>query len=173
MSLPHPSWILLIALSSAGSASAQAAAAATTMPERGQWVHVDKSDRVLRLMQGEKEVARFRIALGRQPVGQKRQEGDNRTPEGRYLLDDRNPNSGYFKSIHISYPTAEQRRQAKAGGMDPGGLVMIHGQKNGYGGLAAITQRFDWTYGCIALDNTDMQTLWDTLKLPVPIRIDP
>ncbi len=172
MHLLHPSFLLFV-LSFTNTVSAQAAAPAMVPPERGQWVHVDKSDRLLRLMQDEKEVARLRIALGRQPVGQKRQEGDNRTPEGRYLLDYRNPNSGYFKSIHISYPTAEQRRQAKARSMDPGGLVMIHGQKNGFGGLAAITQRFDWTCGCIALDNTDMQTLWDALELPVPIRIDP
>lgn len=172
MRLLHPSFLLIV-LSSTHTASAQTTAPATVPLERGQWVHVDKSDRLLRLMQDEKEVARFRIALGRQPVGQKQQEGDMRTPEGRYLLDYRNPNSGYFKSIHISYPTVQQRRQAEARGVSPGGLVMIHGQPNGYGSLAAVTQRFDWTYGCIALDNTAMQTLWDTLKLPVPIRIDP
>lgn len=165
----RPCWLLLMGLLLATAASAQPASPS----ERGQWVHVDKSDRVLRLMQDDKELARFRIALGRQPVGQKQREGDNRTPEGRYMLDYRNPRSGYFKSIHISYPTAAQRRQAEARGVDPGGLVMIHGQKNGFGNAAAITQRFDWTYGCIALDNDDMQTLWDALKLPVPIHIDP
>src|SRR5690606_20762564 len=97
-----------------------------------------------------------RIALGGNPVGHKQQEGDQRTPEGRYVLDYRKPDSAYFRALHVSYPNAADAAAAKARGVSPGGLIMIHGQRNGFGWAAAATQRVDWTDGCIALSNEDM-----------------
>lgn len=118
-------------------------------------------------------VATFRIALGDAPLGHKQREGDERTPEGRYMLDWKKADSAYFRSIHISYPNADDRRRARAQGVPPGGAIMVHGQPNGWAHLEALTQRRDWTDGCIALTNADMQVLWDRVRVPVPIEIVP
>jgi murein L,D-transpeptidase YafK len=114
-------------------------------------VVVKKSESRLYLMRGNTPVASFRVALGAEPHGHKRQAGDERTPEGRYVLDTRNPTSRFHKSIHISYPNANDIAAAKARGENPGGAIMIHGQKNGFGWLSPVLQRFNWTDGCIAL----------------------
>src|SRR4051794_16657683 len=96
-------------------------------------VRVEKAQRQLQLVGGGKVLRSYSIALGGDPVGHKHQEGDERTPEGRYVLDWRNPNSVAHKSIHISYPNAEDLAAARARGVDPGGFIMIHGQPNGLG----------------------------------------
>ena len=138
-------------------------------------IYVDKSDRLLHVYSGKKRVASFRMALGSSPVGHKQQEGDMRTPEGHYRLDYKNANSAYFKSIHISYPNAADRASARKRGVRPGGDVMIHGEPNHPAGKAALklAPYRDWTYGCIALSNADMQSLWAMVSVPVPIEIVP
>lgn len=157
-------WIWLLAL--AGTAQASAA-------QRVDLVRVDKSERTLWLMRGDAVVARFPVALGGNPVGHKQREGDRRTPEGRYVLDFRKRDSAFFRALHVSYPNADDRARAKRAGVAPGGAIMIHGQPNGMGALAAVTQRRDWTDGCIALSNADMQRVWDLVRVPVPIEIVP
>lgn len=136
-------------------------------------VRVDKSERRMQLLHDGAVVATFRIALGDNPVGHKQREGDERTPEGRYMLDWKKADSAYFRAIHISYPNADDTRRARARGVPPGGAIMVHGQPNGWAHLEALTQRRDWTDGCIALRNADMQTLWDSVRVPVPIEIAP
>ena len=136
-------------------------------------VKVDKSDRTLSLMSGNIKVAQFSIVLGGNPIGPKQQEGDERTPEGRYILDFKKSDSAFFKAIHISYPNETDKLLAKRRGVKPGGAIMIHGQKNGLGWLSALSQHFDWTDGCIALTNADMQKVWNLVRVPTPIEIAP
>jgi murein L,D-transpeptidase YafK len=103
-------------------------------------VVVDKSDSRLHLERNGKRIASFKVAFGGNSKGHKQQEGDQRTPEGRYVLDYKNAQSGYHKSIHVSYPNSSDISAAKARGVSPGGQVMIHGQKNGFGWLAPIAR---------------------------------
>jgi len=115
----------------------------------------------------------FDIALGVEPVGDKEREGDQKTPEGTYSLDGRNPDSDYFLSIHISYPNNEERRQARSTGIDPGGAIMIHGQPNVPNYSAAYYRKEDWTNGCIAVSNSDMIDIWLMTSNEVSIEIRP
>jgi murein L,D-transpeptidase YafK len=136
-------------------------------------VVVDKGARKLHLLSDGKPFRTFAIALGVEPVGDKEMEGDQKTPEGTYLLDDRNPDSDFFLSIHISYPTAAERREAAARGIDPGGAIMIHGQPNLPNYSAAYYQKEDWTNGCIAVSNSDMIDIWLMTPANIPIEIRP
>ena len=134
-------------------------------------VYVDKSERVLKLLSGDRVIKTYHIALGDSPVGHKRQEGDERTPTGSYVLDYKNENSSYYRSIHVSYPNAADKAQAKKRGVSAGGDIMIHGQKNGLGHLAAITQQRDWTDGCIAVTNDGMDEIMALVAIDTPIEI--
>jgi murein L,D-transpeptidase YafK len=136
-------------------------------------VRVDKSERRLELLSGDKVVRSYAMVLGANPMGHKAMEGDERTPEGRYLLDWRNPESGYFRSIHISYPNADDVAAAKRAGVEPGGMIMIHGQPNGYGWWSWLIQMFDWTNGCIAVTDEDMAEIWQMVANGTPIEIKP
>jgi murein L,D-transpeptidase YafK len=136
-------------------------------------VKVDKSSRELALLSQGKVVATFDIVLGGNPVGHKQREGDKRTPEGRYVLDFKKRDSAYFRAIHISYPNHADRQRARRAGVSPGGAIMIHGQPNGLGWLSSASQRYDWTDGCIALSNEDMQRVWDLVQVPTSIEISP
>ena len=134
-------------------------------------VLVDKSDRKLYLLTDGAVVAEYSVAFGANPRGHKQQEGDERTPEGNYVLDYKKADSAFHKAIHISYPNDADRRAAAATGVDPGGLIMIHGQRNGLGWLSFATQRFNWTDGCIAVSNREMDEIWNLVATDTPIEI--
>lgn len=136
-------------------------------------VVIEKGARLLHLMQGGKAFRTFKIALGIRPVGDKKQEGDFKTPEGQYLLDRRNPNSEFFLSIHVSYPDSNDRREAAEQGVDPGGAIMIHGQPNEPSRSEAYYRTQDWTNGCIAVSNSDMIDIWLMTGENTPIEIRP
>ena len=136
-------------------------------------VIVEKSERKLHLLSDGEAFHTFDIALGIQPVGDKVKEGDFRTPEGRYTLDARNPNSEFFLSIHVSYPDARDRREAAALGVDPGGAIMIHGQPNLPTKSEVYYRTQDWTNGCIAVSNSDMIDIWLMTGDNTPIDIRP
>lgn len=136
-------------------------------------VLVHKEERRLYLMAGEAIVRSYRISLGDNPVGHKLYEGDERTPEGEYTLDWRNENSDFHKSIHISYPNDEDRDLAQAWGLDPGGSIMIHGLPNNAGDLAFAFAGLDWTDGCIAVSNEEMDEIWQLVTDGTPIHILP
>ena len=140
-------------------------------PGTADLVIVDKSDRTLTLMRGGAVLKTYRgIALGGAPVGHKRFEGDEKTPEGRYTIDYRNPDSAYHLSLHISYPDAEDLAYAKAQLRSPGGDIFIHGQPNAmiFGTLSG-----DWTDGCIAVSNEEIEELWAAVPDGTPIEISP
>ena len=134
-------------------------------------VFVDKSERRLQLLSGDKVIKSYHIALGGNPIGHKQQEGDQRTPIGSYTLDYKNEKSQYYRSIHVSYPNAVDKASAKKRGVSPGGAIMIHGQKNGFGALALINQQRDWTAGCIAVTNDEMDEIMAAVKVGTPIEI--
>ena len=136
-------------------------------------VVVEKAERKLHLLKDGEPFRTFDIALGVEPVGDKEREGDQKTPEGTYSLDGRNPDSDYFLSIHISYPNNEERRQARSTGIDPGGAIMIHGQPNVPNYSAAYYRKEDWTNGCIAVSNSDMIDIWLMTSNEVSIEIRP
>ena len=136
-------------------------------------VRVFKSERKLQIISSGIVLHEFHIALGSNPKGQKIQEGDGRTPEGTYILDYKKSDSAFYKAIHISYPNANDIASAKTRGVSPGGQIMIHGQMNGLGWLSFISQRFDWTNGCVALTNADMETLWSSVKQGTKVEIRP
>jgi murein L,D-transpeptidase YafK len=138
-------------------------------------VVVDKSERRMRLMQDGNVVREYRVALGDAPLGHKFREGDERTPEGEYLLDWRNPRSSYYKAIHVSYPNESDRIAARALGYQPGGMIMIHGKPNYISSPAVLAEydRRDWTDGCIAVTNEEMDEIWALVKDGTPILILP
>ncbi len=141
--------------------------------EKADQVIVSKSAARLYLQANGKTFATFKVAFGAMPQGHKQRQGDERTPEGQYTLDAKNAQSAYYKSIHISYPNTEDRMRAKQQNLDVGGDIMIHGQRNGWGWLAPITQWFNWTDGCIALSNRDMDAVWRAVNVGTAITIRP
>jgi murein L,D-transpeptidase YafK len=129
-------------------------------PIKADLVIVHKAARRLQLLHAGQVIATYRIALGRDPEGPKRREGDGRTPEGVYILDWRNPDSHFHRSIHISYPRAWDDMRAARWGVSPGGDIMIHGLPNGVSDKQVGHPYVDWTDGCIALTNEEMDDLW-------------
>jgi murein L,D-transpeptidase YafK len=136
-------------------------------------VRVDKSERSMELLSNGEVVRTHTIALGGNPIDHKQREGDQRTPEGRYVLDWRNPNSCCVRSIHVSYPNVADKAAARAAGVEPGGMIMIHGPLNSLRWLDWLLQMFDWTDGCIAVGEEDMLEIWDMVGNGTPIEIDP
>ncbi|BBM03311.1 murein L,D-transpeptidase family protein [Microbulbifer sp. GL-2] len=128
-------------------------------------VQVIKSESKMLLMDGQKVVKKYQVAFGETPKGHKLQEGDERTPEGRYILDYQKEDSSYYRAMHISYPNTQDKAQAEARGVSPGGFIMVHGQRNGLGWLAPITQQFNWTNGCITSVTMKWMSLCPWCKL--------
>ncbi|MFP3980204.1 MAG: murein L,D-transpeptidase family protein [Desulfobacterales bacterium] len=141
--------------------------------EKADFVLIKKSESMLYLIKNEKVIGKYSVAFGGNPKGHKKQEGDERTPEGEYVLDYKQEDSDSYKSIHISYPDKQDKKRAEEAGVDPGGFIMIHGQNNGFGWLSWLTQRFNWTEGCIAVSNGDMDEIWKAVDPGTPIEIKP
>jgi murein L,D-transpeptidase YafK len=136
-------------------------------------VIVRKSERKLYLMRQGEILRTYRIALGLRPDGHKQFEGDFRTPEGKYRLTRRNPNSEYFLSIQIDYPNERDIERARRQGLKPGGAIMIHGQPNVPRKSRDYYANVDWTEGCIAVANSDMVEIWLMTPSNIPIEIAP
>lgn len=136
-------------------------------------VMVYKSERRMVLLHAGRPLATYRIALGLDPRGHKEREGDFRTPEGRYLLTRRNPNSDYFLSIQVSYPNEQDIARARRNGAPPGGAIMIHGLPNHPRHSPEYYQTRDWTDGCIAISNSEMVEFWLLTRPNTPIEILP
>ncbi|QFT54459.1 murein L,D-transpeptidase family protein [Microbulbifer sp. THAF38] len=134
-------------------------------------VKVDKSENKLYLLDGEKVVREYHVAFGKNPKGHKQQEGDEKTPEGRYILDYKKEDSSFYRAMHVSYPNQKDKDVAEELGVSPGGFIMVHGQRNWLGWFSPITQRFNWTNGCIALTNSEMDEFMDLVKVGTPIEI--
>ncbi len=136
-------------------------------------VVVIKSERKLHLLRGDEIMRSHPISLGQSPVGRKQMEGDNRTPEGEYILDWRNANSDYYLAMHVSYPNDDDIRQARKKGVSPGNMIMIHGLPNDSEPSLSDYLGEDWTNGCIAVSNQAMIDIWLSVKDNTPITILP
>jgi murein L,D-transpeptidase YafK len=132
-----------------------------------------KKDHVLELLKGGKVIRTYKVALGRGGLAPKEREGDGRTPEGYYIVDSRNAQSHYHKALHISYPNAEDSKRAAKLGVAPGGAIMIHGLPNGMGWLGAAHRLYDWTLGCIAVTDEEIDEIWDLVPIGTPVEIRP
>ena len=162
-------WLLAVGGASAHPQPAVAAEAA----QKADMVRVVKSKNRLYLLKEEEVFATDRVKFGGDPKGHKERQGDQRTPEGLYYLTYKNSNSSFYKSIHVSYPNAEDREHARKLGVDPGGDIMIHGQANGWEWATFFAQMVNWTDGCIALTNRDMDRVWAAIEPGTPIEILP
>lgn len=130
---------------------------------------VNKGDRQMFLLSDGRVLKKYKIGLGFAPVGDKQIEGDGKTPEGTYLIDRRNPNSDFHLSLGISYPNAKDVAEARALGKSPGGDIFIHGQQN----PLRRNSRADWTWGCIAVKNREMEDIYAMVRNGTPITINP
>lgn len=132
-------------------------------------LRVYKSERKLKIIGEDNQVLKtYNIMLGKNPIGHKKQEGDFRTPEGEYTLDAKNPNSNFHKAFHISYPNFNDRVRAKLDGVNPGGNIMLHGFPNG---SIEAEIKGDWTEGCVAVTDYEIDELFDWIDVPTKIII--
>jgi murein L,D-transpeptidase YafK len=134
---------------------------------------VEKSKRTLTVYSAGSPVRTYQVALGTQPKGDKIKMGDGRTPEGVFTIDFKNAQSKYYKAFHISYPDAAHAARAEALGVSPGGDIMIHGLPPRYASLGAAHREFDWTEGCIALTDQEIDELWSEVPQGAVIHIKP
>ncbi len=134
-------------------------------------VKVDKSANKMYLLNNGVIVKSYRISLGGNPKGHKQQEGDQKTPEGIYTLDYKKEDSAFYRAMHISYPNETDIKNAQQKGVLPGGFIMVHGQRNTLGWAASVSQQFNWTNGCIALTNPEMDEFMSLVKVGTPINI--
>ena len=132
-----------------------------------------KAPRRLLLLRGARVLRDYAIALGRTPVGPKRNRGDGRTPEGRYRIDGRVADSRFHRALRISYPNDDDRAFARRAGVDPGGDVMIHGLPDGERWVGEAHRAFDWTNGCIGVTDDEMDEIWELVDDGTPIEIRP
>lgn len=140
---------------------------------RADKILIEKKAHRLTIFASGKEIKRFKIAIGRGGLRKKLQAGDKMTPEGLYHIDNRNPNSGYHLALHISYPNTEDIAAASRAGVNPGGDIMIHGIKNGFGRLGYFHTLFDWTLGCVALRDSEIDELWEMVPDGTEVEIRP
>lgn len=136
-------------------------------------VVVYKRERRLVLLSQGKELRSYKVASGGEPIGPKTRQGDHRTPEGLYILDSRNANSHYYKAFHISYPNEQDIAAAKKLGVSPGGDIMLHGLPKGYGWVGKAHVLHDWTDGCVAVTDEEMDEIWKLVRVGTPIEIKP
>ena len=134
---------------------------------------VEKSKRTMTLFSGAKVVKTYLVALGGEPVGPKEREGDHKTPEGFYTIDSRNARSKFHLALHISYPDEADRKRARKLGVRPGGAIMIHGLPEEFAYLGPLHRKTDWTDGCIAVTNEEIEEIWRLVKIGTPVEIRP
>lgn len=175
----------------AGAAAVAAAVAAAALPAQAQdesvpraarasfpvdLIVIEKRRRRMHLFYRDRVVRSYRVALGSKPAGHKRERGDGRTPEGLYRIDYKKPESRFNLALHIDYPNERDRALAAARGVDPGGAIYIHGQPTEASELAYFRLKFareDWTDGCIAVTNAEMDEIYRSVRAGTPVLIRP
>jgi murein L,D-transpeptidase YafK len=142
-------------------------------PEKADSVLILKKDHLLELLSNGQVIRAYKVALGQGGLAPKERQGDARTPEGHYVIDNRNSASEYHLSLHISYPNADDRKRAAKLGVAPGGDIMIHGLPNGKGYVGAAHRLFDWTLGCVAVTDQEIEEIWKLVPIGTPVEIRP
>jgi murein L,D-transpeptidase YafK len=146
----------------------------TSTPEKkADRIVIVKSTRTMTLMNGGKVLKTYKVALSAHPVGGKERVGDDKTPEGLYSVDWKNAQSKFHLALHVSYPNASDRERAKKLRVNPGGEIEIHGIGPKYGYLGALHRQVDWTAGCIAVTNEEIDEIWKLVAVGTPIEIKP
>ncbi len=134
---------------------------------------VVKSTRTMTLESNGRVLKTYKVALGGQPVGAKERQGDHKTPEGEYTIDAKNEQSRFYKALHLSYPNAADRARARNLGLNPGGDVEIHGLGKQYGWIGGRHRLVDWTDGCIAVTNDEIQEIFGMVRVGTRVEIRP
>jgi murein L,D-transpeptidase YafK len=142
-----------------------------TPPQKADSVLILKKDHVMELLADGRVIRTYKVALGRGGLAPKEREGDARTPEGHYIIDSRTANSHYHKALHVSYPNDGDRKRAAKLGVSPGGAIMIHGLPNGEGWIGAAHRLYDWTLGCIAVTDDEIDEIWNLVPVGTPVEI--
>lgn len=127
----------------------------------------------MELLAGGKVIRSYKVALGRGGLAPKERKGDGRTPEGHFLIDSRNAASHYHRALHVSYPNVEDRARAAKLGVLPGGAIMIHGLPNGMGWIGAAHRLYDWTLGCVAVTDEEIDEVFKLVAVGTPVEIRP
>jgi murein L,D-transpeptidase YafK len=140
---------------------------------RADAIIVEKAKRTLTLLSHGHPLRTYRVALGPSPTGHKQCEGDGRTPEGRYVIDSRLRASSYHRALHVSYPNAHDVASARRRGCRPGGGIMIHGLPNGHGYVGKAHRLVDWTAGCVAVTDEEIEEIWSAVPDGTSIEIRP
>jgi murein L,D-transpeptidase YafK len=168
-------WIALVLAATAAAVVTWADAPAQPLPASAQadLLVVEKRRRQLIAYSQGRVLRTYRVSLGTVPVGPKIRQGDGRTPEGRYVIDRHNPRSGFHRALRVAYPSAAESGRARAGGYDPGGDIMVHGLKNGLGWVGRAHRFVDWTVGCVAVTNPEIEELYRIVPDGTPIEIKP
>lgn len=169
-------WLMLVALLGLAIAATMSPREEVDLPLpplSGQIDHIviEKAARRMQLIQDDRVVRVYRIALGFSPDGDKERQGDGKTPEGTFSIDRRNDQSAYHLSLGLDYPRPEDRAKAAAAGYDPGGDIFIHGQPNAL--PEGFKLRGDWTAGCIAVTNREMREIWEVTPIGTTVEIRP
>lgn len=136
-------------------------------------VVIDKSRHVLTLYDGAAVLRSYPVSFGRGGLAPKMREGDKLTPEGHYKIINRKPDSAYHLALRISYPDAADQKRAAAAGVSAGSDIMIHGLRNGFGWIGVLHRRLDWTLGCIAVTNPEIEQIWQLVPDGTPVEILP
>jgi murein L,D-transpeptidase YafK len=147
--------------------------AAVAVPLQADKIVILKSAHSMTLWSGSKILKTYKVALGSVPVGPKRVEGDHKTPEGDYMIDAKNAHSQFHLSLHVSYPSAADQARARSLGQPPGGAIMIHGLARSFAYLGPMHRQTDWTDGCIAVTNAEIEEIWTLVPVGARVEIHP
>jgi murein L,D-transpeptidase YafK len=147
--------------------------AAAAAPSQADKIVILKSARTMTLLSSGKVLKTYKVALGSVPIGPKRIEGDHKTPEGDYIIDAKNQHSQFHLSLHISYPSAADQQRARGLGARPGGAIMIHGLARPFAYLGPLHRQTDWTDGCIAVTNAEIDEIWKLVPVGTRVEIRP
>lgn len=167
--------LVILTVASIAAMSSHSAGQATTQHQQltADRIVISKSERTLILMRDGKTIKTYKIALGGAPRGPKTQQGDHKTPEGLYIIDRRNSNSQFHRALHVSYPNADDVVRARRRHVSPGGDIMIHGLPNGMGWVGRGHLARDWTDGCIAVTDQEIEEIWKLVPNGTPVEIKP
>lgn len=148
-------------------------AAPAAARETADLIRIEKAERRMTLYADDVPLRVYRVALGFAPAGDKERQGDGRTPEGRYTIDFKNPNSAFHLSLRISYPSRADRAEARARGVDPGGDIFIHGTPGLWSWTGSLHTARDWTLGCVAVTNAEIEEIWRLVDVGTRVEIVP
>ena len=156
--------VMILSFSGAGFAAAK---------PQADLIVVEKAKRTMTLMSGDKVLKTYLVALGGHPVGPKERQGDSKTPEGSYTIASKTAHSQFHLSLRISYPNAADRERARRLGVNPGGDIFIHGLAPSFSRIGALHRRMDWTDGCIAVTDPEIEEIWKLVPVGARVEIKP